>query len=383
MKVWSPNSVGGRALLSALAGALLLVWSPRGAAPGAGDATAALPLGPVPVASAQGGCPPSGSATNLTGAGATFPAPLYTRWFAEYANMCGVQINYQAIGSGGGINQHTSHTVDFGASDGILTQAQFDAAPGTIMIPMTAGAEAIIVNLSGVQRGQINLTPDALAGIFLGDITKWNDPRITVSNPDTSLPDQDIIVVHRSDGSGTTFIFTNYLSKVSQAWASRVGSGTSVNWPTGLGGEQNAGVAGQVAQLPGSIGYVELAYAIQSNLVWTKLQNAAGVWVEPSLDGVTVAMNGVQLPDNMQVVITNSEDPDAFPIAGFTWILAYQNQTDLAKARTLTSFLWWAIHDGQQDSPSLLYAPLSEEAVSKAEALIGQIQYNGQPVIQM
>src|SRR5581483_3135090 len=167
---------------------------------------------------------------------------------------------------------------------------QFDAAPGTIMIPMTAGAEAIIVNLSGVQRGQINLTPDALAGIFLGDITKWNDPRITVSNPDTSLPDQDIIVVHRSDGSGTTFIFTNYLSKVSQAWASRVGSGTSVNWPTGLGGEQNAGVAGQVAQLPGSIGYVELAYAIQSNLVWTKLQNAAGVWVEPSLAGVTVAM---------------------------------------------------------------------------------------------
>src|SRR5581483_9307091 len=317
----------------------------------------------------------------LTGAGATFPAPLYTRWFAEYHQRCGVQINYQAIGSGGGISQHTNHTVDFGASDGLLTPAQLDAAPGTIMIPMTAGAEAIIVNLQGFQRGQLRLTPDALAGIYLGEVTKWNDARIASANPGLSLPSQDIIVVHRSDGSGTTFIFTDYLSKVSTAWSQRVGSGTSVNWPTGLGGEQNAGVAGQVAQLPGSIGYVELAYAVQNNLVWASLQNAAGEWVEPTLDGTTVAMQGVSLPDTMQVMLTNSTHPAAYPIAGFTWILVYADQTNAAKARTLAYFLSWALTQGQTFSADLFYAPLSPNAVEKAEALIHKITANGQPVL--
>jgi len=327
-------------------------------------------------------CPPSGAATALTGAGATFPAPLYTRWFADYNNACRIQINYQAIGSGGGISQHINKTIDFGASDGILTQAQFDAAPGTIMIPMTAGAEAIVVNIPGVSRGQLKLTPDSLSGIFLGDITKWNDPRIASANAGVSLPNQDIIVVHRSDGSGTTFIFTDYLSKVSPAWQQRVGSGTSVNWPTGLGGEQNAGVAGQVQQLPGAIGYVELAYAMQNNMTWASMQNAGGQFLEPSIEGTTVAMRGVTLPDNMQVMLTNSNDSAAYPIAGFTWILVYEDQTNKAKAQSLTHFLWWALHGGQKNSPELLYAPLSPEAVGKAEALVRMIKVDGQPALQ-
>jgi len=326
-------------------------------------------------------CAPAGSATALTGAGATFPAPLYTRWFADYAQQCTVQINYQPIGSGGGIQQHTARTVDFGASDGILTEAQFAAAPGTLMIPMTAGAEAMVVNLQGVNRGQLKLTPDTLAGIYLGEITRWNDSRLMADNAGVSLPNQDIIVVHRSDGSGTTNIFTTYLSQVSQTWASRVGAGNSVEWPVGLGGEGNAGVAGQVRQLPGAIGYVELAYATQNTMVWTALRNQAGQFVEPSIAATTAAMEGVSIPDNTQVMITNSANPQGYPIAGLTWILAYENQTDAAKARSLTHFLWWAIHDGQATAPQLEYAPLSPTIVTKAEALIQRITAAGQPAL--
>ncbi|MPZ14918.1 MAG: phosphate ABC transporter substrate-binding protein PstS [Chloroflexi bacterium] len=378
--------------LSAVVATLLLAACQSQAAPLPGQSGTQAPSAPARPAATSGAqtsdpavevadCPPSGAATQLTGAGATFPAPLYTRWFAEYRNICGVEINYQAIGSGGGIRQHTERTVDFGASDGILTSQQFEAAPGTIMVPMTAGAEAIVVNLPGIARGQLKLSPETLAGIFLGEITKWNDPRIAADNQGMNLPDQDVIVVHRSDGSGTTFIFVDYLSKVSTAWRDRVGVGTSVDWPVGLGGEGNAGVAGQVRQLPGAVGYVELAYAVQNNMTWAAVKNAGGRFVEPSLEGATVAMEGVTLPDDMQVMITNTNRPDGYPIAGFTWMLVYEDQADSAKAQTLTHFLWWALHDGQSIGPELEYAPLSSEAVSKAEALVMQITAGGDPLL--
>jgi phosphate transport system substrate-binding protein len=360
---------------------------PSGPLPGAAtqptsSSSQARPAGsPVTSGGNVAACPPAGSATTLTGAGATFPAPLYTRWFADYARQCSVQINYQAIGSGGGIQQHTQRTVDFGASDGILTDAQFSQAPGTIMIPMTAGAEAIVVNLPGISRGQVKLTPDTLAGIFLGDITRWNDQRIMADNAGVNLPSQDIIAVHRSDGSGTTNIFTTYLSQVSTAWRDRVGAGNSVEWPTGLGGEGNAGVAGQVQQLPGAVGYVELAYAVQNNMIWTSLRNQAGQFLEPSLEGTTAAMEGATIPDNTQVMIVNSPSPRGYPIAGLTWILVYENQTDQAKGRSLAHFLWWALHDGQQTAPELTYAPLSAAVVAKAEVLIRRITAGGQPVL--
>ncbi len=358
---------------------------PGGASqPTSGSSQAALPRpagSPVASSGNVAACPPAGSATSLTGAGATFPAPLYTRWFADYARLCNLQINYQPIGSGGGIQQHTQRTVDFGASDGILTNAQFAAAPGTMMIPMTAGSEAIVVNLPGITRGQVKLTPDTLAGIFLGEITRWNDSRLTADNAGVNLPNQDIVVVHRSDGSGTTNIFTTYLSEVSPPWKARVGAGNSVSWPAGLGGEGNAGVASQVRQLPGAIGYVELAYAAQNNMVWTTLRNQAGQFIEPSIATTTAAMEGVTIPDDTQVMVVNTRNPQGYAIAGLTWILVYENQTDAAKARTLAHFLWWALHDGQATSPGLEYAPLSPTIVTKAEALVWRITAGGQPAL--
>ena len=350
--------------------------------PTSGSSQAAPPAGsPVASSGNVAACPPAGSATSLTGAGATFPAPLYSRWFTDYARLCSVEINYQPIGSGGGIQQHTQRTVDFGASDGILTEAQFAAAPGTIMIPMTAGSEALVVNLPGITRGQVKLTPDTLAGIFLGEITRWSDPRLMADNAGVSLPNQDIIVVHRSDGSGTTNIFTTYLSEVSTTWKERVGAGNSVNWPAGLGGEGNAGVAGQVRQLPGAIGYVELAYAVQNNMIWTTLRNQAGQFVEPSIAATTAAMEGVAVPDDTQVMIVNTRSPQGYAIAGLTWILVYENQADAAKARTVAHLLWWALHDGQATSSGLDYAPLSASIVTKAETLVRRITAGGQSAL--
>ncbi len=325
-------------------------------------------------------------AMSLNGAGGTFIAPLATKWFQEYANVSGVQVNYQAIGSGGGIKAITDGTVNFGESDGIMTADQIaaaEAAHGPILhIPMTSGSVAITYNLSGIPSGTLKMTPDVLANIYLKKITKWNDPAITSLNPGVNLPDEDIAVVHRSDGSGTTYIFTNYLSKVSSQWQSEVGNATSVNWPGDIGGEKNAGVAGQVAQIPGAIGYVELAYAIQNNLPWVLLKNAAGNYIAPSIEATTAAAQGVDLPDDMKVMITNSSNPDAYPIAGFTWVLAYVNQTNASTGLALVNMLWWAIHDGQQYCAGLDYAPLSSTAVSKAEALIKSIKYNGQPLLQ-
>ncbi len=321
----------------------------------------------------------------LNGAGATFPQPLYTRWFDEYYKLTGVKVNYQGIGSGGGISQITAGTVDFGASDGIMTADQQSAAEakgGPILhIPMTSGSEAIIYNLAGIASGQLRLTGEVLANIYLKNIKKWNDPQITALNPGLNLPDADIAVVHRSDGSGTTYIFTNYLSKVSDEWKTKVGNATSVNWPGDIGGQGNAGVAGQVQQVPNSIGYVELAYAVQNKLPWALLKNAAGKYLEPSLAGTTSAAQGIALPDDMKVMITNSTNPDAYPIAGFTWVLAFVNQPDKVKGQALVNMLWWAIHDGQQFAPALQYGPLSSDAVKKAENEIRSIKFQGQPLL--
>ena len=326
----------------------------------------------------------TGNPADLNGAGATFPYPLYSNWFIEYNKLTGVKINYQSIGSGGGIQQITTGTVDFGATDGIMTANQTAAAlaaSGPILhIPMTSGAEAIIYNLPGITSG-LKLTPDVLADIYLKKVTKWNDARITVINPGMTLPATAIAVVHRSDGSGTTYIFTNYLSKVSPEWSTKVGNANSVNWPGDIGGQGNAGVAGQVQQIPGAIGYVELAYALQNKMTYATMQNAAGNYIVPSLTTATNAAEGVTLPDNMQVMLTNSTNPQAYPIVGFTWVLAYVNQTDKAKGQTLVNFLWWAIHDGQQFTEPLSYAKLSGAAVTKAENEILSINYQGQPFL--
>lgn len=373
-----------------ITGALVALMSMLFVACGGSDSKktpTSTPVGPTPTASSASVCPPTGAATSLSGAGATFPAPLYTKWVDVFKTKCGVEINYQAIGSGGGITNITNQTVDFGASDAILTAEQEQAAVaagGPILhIPMTIGGIAVVFKLPGFTSGQLKLTPDVLAKIYLGDIEKWNDPAIAAVNAGLSLPDTDITVVHRSDGSGTTFQFTDYLSKVSTDWQSQVGSATTVNWPVGVGGEKNAGVAAQVDALPGAIGYVEVAYAVQANMVWAALQNKSGAFVEPTLAAISAAADGVVLPDDMKVFIDNSDNAAAYPIAGFTWVLAYQNQTDQAKAQSLVYYLWWSIHDGQQYSEALTYATMPAGAVSKAEALIESITYNGQPVFQM
>jgi phosphate transport system substrate-binding protein len=331
---------------------------------------------------------PSPSATvsaNLNGAGATFPQPLYNKWFDAYYKQFGIKINYQGVGSGAGIQQITAGTVDFGASDGIMTADQqkgAEAKGGPILhIPMTSGATAIIVNLQGISSGQLKLTGDVLAQIYLKTISKWNDPKITALNPGLNLPDQAIAVVHRSDSSGTTYIFTNYLAKVNEAWKNRPGNATSVNWPGDIGGQGSAGVAGQVQQIPGAIGYVELAYAIQNKIAWAAIMNAAGNYKEPSLAGTTAAATGITLPDDMKIMITNSTNSDAYPICGFSWILAFVNQTDKAKGQTLSKMLWWAIHDGQQSATPLDYAPLSPDVVKKTEAQILSMKFQGQPLI--
>jgi phosphate transport system substrate-binding protein len=330
-------------------------------------------------------CPPAGSAASLTGAGATFPYPLYSKWIAEYKSVCSVEINYQSIGSGGGIKAITDKTVDYGASDAILNADQTsaaEAAGGPILhIPMTMGGEALVVNLPGIQSGQLKLTPDVLAKIFLKTIKKWNDPAIAGINTGLTLPDTDIAVVHRSDGSGTTFLFTDYLAKISTDWQSQVGSGSTVNWPGDVGGQGNDGVAGLVQQTPGAIGYVEVAYAIKSNMVWAALQNTSGKFVEPTLAAISAAAVGVTLPDDMKVLIDNSDNADAYPIAGFSWALVYVNQPNQAKGQTLVNYLWWSIHDGQAFSEPLNYGKLPAAAVTKAEAQIKSIMYNNQPIM--
>jgi phosphate transport system substrate-binding protein len=329
----------------------------------------------------------SSSATSLNGAGGTFPAPLYTKWFAVYSQLTGVEVNYQPVGSGNGITDITEGTVDFGASDAIMTQEQqatAEAQHGPILhIPMATGSVALIYNIPGVTNNeQLKLTPDVLADIYLKNIKNWNDPRITEINPGLTLPDLPIEVVYRADASGTTFIFTNYLSKVSTQWATQVGNATSVSWPGDVGGNLSSGVAAAVKQTPGTIGYVELSYALQNNMTMASLENAAGNYITPSVDSTAAAANGVDLPVDMKIMLTNSTDPNAYPIVGYTWILVYVNQTNKSKGEALASMLWWAIHDGQQYEAPLDYAPLTSAAVALAEKEIESINYQGQPFIQ-
>jgi len=328
------------------------------------------------------GCPTKG-VKELTGAGATFPYPLYSKMFAEYVKVCNVKVNYQSIGSGGGIRQLQELTVDFGASDGIMDDKQkAEAKHGTVLhIPTVAGAEAIVYNLPGIQRGQLKLTPDVLVDIYLKKIKTWNDARIKSLNPSLNLPGTDIAVVHRSDGSGTTFIFTNYLAKVSPEWKDKVGFATSVNWPGDVGGKGNEGVANSVQQIPGAIGYVELAYAKQNNMAWAQLKNRGGTFLEPSLESAALAADQPNLPDNMEVMITDSANPKAYPITGFTWLLVYENQKDEAKADAIAQLAWWMVHEGQQYALPLEYAPLKGPALKKAEALVKKIKANGKPIL--
>ncbi len=338
---------------------------------------------PVP-GSGMVAAPMDGEATSLTGAGATFPQVLYTTWFSDYATLTGVEINYQGIGSGGGIKGITDQTVDFGATDGFMTDEQLEAAKatcgGTILHVATAlGGIAVTYNIPELVDANIPLkfTPDTLAGIFLGEITSWKDEKLVADNPQLAEVDQPIAVVHRSDGSGTTNIFTSYLTAVNETWSTNVGAANSVKWPTGIGQKGNAGIAGAIAGVPYAIGYVELAYAEQNGLPVSEIQNSAGTFLAPTLESVSNAAAGVELPEDLRVKIVNGAGDNTYPISGFTWILVCENQTDAAKATALTRMLWWATHDGQAYNETLGYAPLPEPAVKADEAQILKIMVNG------
>jgi len=313
--------------------------------------------------------------TTLIGAGATFPYPMYSKWFSEYNKLHpDIQINYQSIGSGGGIRQVLNGTVDFGASDGPMTDEQLKEAKVKILhIPTVLGADVPAYNIPGVS-GEIKFTPEVLANIFLGKITTWNDPAIAKANPGLNLPNQTIILVHRSDGSGTTYIWTDYLSKVSKEWESSVGKGTSVKWPVGLGGKGNEGVAGQIRQLPGSIGYIELIYAVENKITYGSVQNAAGNFVKASLDGVTEAAASVKtMPADFRVSITNAPGKTAYPVSSFTWLLIPVQSKDANKGKILSDFLNWMVTDGQKMTAQLSYAPLPQSVAEKVKAAIKQV----------
>ncbi len=329
--------------------------------------------------------PQAGAQMQLNGAGATFPYPIYSKWFDVYTKVDpSVRFNYQSIGSGGGIRQITEGTVDFGASDGPMTEEQLKAAPGHIMhFPTVMGAVVLTYNLSGVKTG-LKLTPEAIAGIYLGKITKWNDKSIAEANPGVTLPSNDIVVVHRSDGSGTSYIFTDYLSKVSPAWEKKVGRGTSVNWPAGLGGKGNEGVTGLVKQTPDAIGYVELIYAISNELPVADVKNHDGNFITPSLESVTSAAAGVagNMPEDFRVSITDSPGAKAYPISGMTWLLVYQKQKNAEKGKKMVQFLQWMLDEGQKYAPELHYAPLPPQVVTKEKAALHEITTeDGKPLL--
>jgi phosphate transport system substrate-binding protein len=324
----------------------------------------------------------SGGSVDLTGAGATFPYPLYSKWFSVYAGKTGVKINYQSIGSGGGIRQLSEGTVDFGASDSPMSDEEMSKAKGgrILHIPTVLGAVVITYNVPGLTV-PLNLTGRAIADIFSGRITKWSDTRVTSLNPGVKLPATDILVVHRSDGSGTSYIFTDYLTNAVPAWATSVGKGKEVKWPVGLGAKGNEGVAGQVQQTPGAIGYVELAYAKQNNLPTAAVENKAGKRVLPSVASATAAAAGAAqaLPANTdyRISIVNAPGPDSYPISSFTWILVYQHQTDAAKGKKLIDFLNWALTEGEAEASSLDYAPLPSSMASSVKARLTTIDLSG------
>ena len=312
----------------------------------------------------------------INGAGATFPFPIYSKWFNEYNRLHpDIKFNYQSIGSGGGIKQFTDGTVDFGASDAPMKDDQVAKAPDVVHIPTVLGADVIAYNLPGITS--LRFSPETLANVFLGKITKWNNPAISADNPGVKLPDQAITVAHRSDGSGTTYIFTDYLSKVSPEWKTAVGAGTSVNWPVGLGGKGNEGVTGVVKSTPGSVGYVELIYAIQQKMSVADIKNKEGTWVKPSLESTTAAAAGVLMPDDFRVSITDPAGKNAYPISGFTYLLVHRDAKDKAKGTAIINFLRWAVTDGQRLATALDYAPLPKPVQEKVMKTIDTLTVQG------
>jgi phosphate transport system substrate-binding protein len=328
-------------------------------------------------------CPPSGAASSVTGAGSTFDAPLFAKLFDLYNQECRVQVNYQSVGSGAGIEQLTQRTVNFGASDAPLTDQQIKAAGGNVLhIPVTIGAVTVGYNLPGIGSG-LRLSGDVLAQIFLGRIKKWSDPSLRALNPKLKLPDLDISVVHRSDGSGTSFIFTSYLSAVSAQWRLRVGSGTSVSWPVGAGGKGSEGVAGVVKLTPGSIGYFELAFSALTNISNADIQSRDGQFVTPSVQSAAADAAGAaaDLPADLRATFVNAPGAGAYPITGFSWVVIDQAQSDPRVAQTLVSLLWWAIHGGQEYASALKYAPLPPAVVQRDVQQLQKVTVNGRPVL--
>ena len=320
----------------------------------------------------------------FVGAGATFPAPLYLKMFDQYAKEFGVKVNYQAIGSGGGQAQLKGKTVDFGASDVVMTAKDLADAPAQIVhIPTVAGAVVLVSNLP--DNPQLRFTSDLVSDIYLGTIKKWNDQRIESVNPGVKLPNMNITVVHRSDGSGTTGVFSDYLCKVSDEWKQKVGTGTSLNWPGGIGGKGNPGVAGLVKQLPGAFGYVELIYALQNNIPYALLKNKSGNWIKASLQTTSTAANVAVPQDVTKLSTTNSDAPEGYPIASFTWLILYKEQNygnhDKTKVEALLKMIWWMTHDGQKYAEPLAYATLPAPVVKKAEDILRSITWDGQPLL--
>ncbi len=356
-----------RRLVGFGAALLLIGCGGKGASGGSGDSTAV-----------------STGTMRLTGAGATFPDPIYKRWFAEYAQKTGVEINYQSIGSGGGIKQFTEGTVDFGASDSPMNADQMAAVQGQVLhFPTVLGAVVITYNVPALGTTPLKFDGPTISAIFLGKITKWNDPRIRTMNPGAKLPNTDIIVVHRSDGSGTSFVFTDYLSKIDPEWKSKVGASTAVNWPVGLGGKGNEGVTQQVKQSEGSLGYVELIYAISNNLPYAQVKNREDHFIAPSLESVSAAAASAEFaPDtDFRVSITNAGGPDAYPIASFTWLLIHPDMPDGSKARAIKTFLEWMVTDSAQAmAQQLHYAPLPKSVVSLEQERIKTLKAAGAPI---
>jgi phosphate transport system substrate-binding protein len=324
------------------------------------------------------------AAQSLTGAGATFPNPIYTKWFDAYSKKTGVQINYQSIGSGGGIRQFTEGTVDFGATDGPMNESQIQALSGNVLhLPTVLGAVVVTYNLPSLGETKLKFDGNVLVEIFLGRVTKWNDPKIAALNPGVKLPNNDLIVVHRSDGSGTTYVFTDFLNKFSREWKDKVGYATSVNWPVGLGGKGNEGVTQQVKQVEGALGYVELIYAISNDLPYAEIKNASGNYINPSLETVTAAAAGTKLgkDTDFRVSITNAPGAQAYPIASFTWLLVKKDNRDVAKAKLIRDFLTWMITpEAQKMAAELHYAPLPAEVVSLVEARLPTLKAGGKAI---
>lgn len=327
-----------------------------------------------------GGNERAGEAVSLTGAGATFPNPLYQKWISEYGKLNSlIKIDYQSVGSGSGINQIKNQVIDFAGSDAPMTDKDLGEAPGEILhVPTVLGAVAITYNLPGTED-RLRLSPESIADIYLKKITHWNDPRLIADNPGLKLPSTEITVIHRSDGSGTSNVFTDYLSKVSPEWKEKVGKGTSPSWPVGLGGKGNEGVAGLLRQLPNSIGYLELAYATQNHLSMALIKNRSGNYVEPSIATIRAAAAESlgATPDDLRVSITDPAGPGSYPISSYTYILVYSDQKNAAKGKATTDFLWWCLHDGEKYAESLDYAPLPEEIVRRAESKVRLMSADG------